>query len=262
MDLDLFRGLRDADYRRRGLVVAEGRIVTEKILEAGLRVRALVCVPSARGEWESRSEGRFEVQVLPRSEIENLAGFPFHRGVLALADRPEIPPLDAENLPAGHLLWLWNVTDPDNLGSLIRTAAALGAGGILLGPGCADPYGRKALRTSMGNSLTRPIRTTDQDAVPLLRAAGRAVYAAALTPDARTPESLPGAGPRVLVLGNEGWGLPAELSDACDLRVAVPMARDVDSLNVGAAGAILLYVLFRPLGSAAPSEETGLPPSG
>lgn len=244
MDLDLFRGLRDADYRRRGLVVAEGRLVTEKVLEAGLRIRALVCVPSARGEWEGRAEGRFEVRVLPRSEIENLAGFPFHRGVLALAERPRIPPLDTENLPAGHLLWLWNVTDPDNLGTLIRSAAALGAGGVLLGPGCADPYGRKALRTSMGTALTRPIRTADRDAVPLLRSAGRALYAAALTPDAVAPESLGRTGPRVLVLGNEGWGLPAELSDVCDLRVAVPMARDVDSLNVGAAGAILMYVLF------------------
>ncbi len=245
MELDLFRGLRDADYKSRGLLVAEGRLVIEKALEAGLRIRALVCVPSARGEWESRAEGRFEVRVLPRSEIEALAGFPFHRGVLALAERREIPALEPGNIPAGNLLWLWNVTDPDNLGTLIRSAAALGAGGVLLGPGCADPLGRKALRTSMGNALVRPLRRADLDAVPLLRTAGLRLYAAALTPDALPPESLAG-GPSVLVLGNEGWGLPAEVSDACDERVAVPMARDVDSLNVGAAGAILLYVLFAP----------------
>ncbi len=256
MELDLFRGLRDADYRSRGLIVAEGRLVVEKALEAGLRIRALVCVPSARGEWESRAEGRFEVRVLPRSEIETLAGFPFHRGVLALAERPEVPALEPGNLPPGNLLWLWNVTDPDNLGTLIRSAAALGAGGVLLGPGCADPLGRKALRTSMGNALVRPLRRADLDALPRLRSAGLRLFAAALTPDARPPESLPAGGDSVLVLGNEGWGLPAEVSDACDERVAVPMARDVDSLNVGAAGAILMYVLFGP------RRPSAAPPSG
>lgn len=246
MELELFRGLRDREYLSRGLIVAEGRLVVEKALEAGLRIRSLVCVPSARGEWESRSEGRFEVRVLPRTEIEQLAGFPFHRGVLALAERPDIPGLSYGNIPPGNLLWLWNVTDPDNLGTLIRSAAALGAAGILLGPGCADPLGRKALRTSMGNALVRPLRRAELDAIPPLRRSGLRLLAAALTPDARPPETLAGGGPSVLVLGNEGWGLPAEVSEACDERVAVPMARDVDSLNVGAAGAILMYILFGP----------------
>ncbi len=246
MDLDIFRGLRDADYRRRGLLVAEGRLVAEKALEAGLRIRALLCVPSARGEWEGRAEGRFEVQVLPRSEIEALAGFPFHRGVLALAERPAIPALESGSIPSGDLLFLWNVTDPDNLGTLIRSAAALGAGGVLLGPGCADPYGRKALRTSMGNSLIRPILQADLGSLSLLRGAGRRILAAAVGPGALSPESARGEVPAVLVLGNEGWGLPAEVIEACDASVAVPMAPGVDSLNVGAAGAILLYSLFSP----------------
>lgn len=101
----------------------------------------------------------------------------------------------------------------------------------------------------MGNALVRPLRRADRTELPLLRQAGLRLHAAALTPDALPPESLRTesrfrTGPSVLILGNEGWGLPAELSDACDDRVAVPMARDVDSLNVGAAGAILMYVLF------------------
>lgn len=246
MDLDIFRNLRDTDYRRRGLLVAEGRLVVEKTLEAGLRIRALLCVPAARGEWEGRAEGRFEVQVLPRSEIEDLAGFPFHRGVLALAERPEIPNLEPGNIPPGNLLWLWNVTDPDNLGTLIRSAAALGAGGVLLGPGCADPYGRKALRTSMGNALIRPIRQTDLGSLSPLRGAGLRILAAAVSPGALRPEAARAELPSVLVLGNEGWGLPAEVVDACDASVAVPMAPGVDSLNVGVAGAILLYALFSP----------------
>ncbi len=244
MDLSIFQNLRDADWRRRNLIVAEGRIVAEKVLEAGLAVRGLVCVPEARGEWEARSGGRFRVDVLPRPEIEALAGFPFHRGVLALADRPDIPALTPESIPPGPLLILWNVTDPDNLGTLIRSAAALGAGGIVLGPGCADPYGRKALRTSMGNSLVRPLRAGDLSSLRLLEGSGLRTIAAALGPDAEPPRAfLPSSG-IALVLGNEGWGLPDEVSSACSRRVAIPMARDVDSLNVGAAGAILMFGMF------------------
>lgn len=244
MDLSIFRNLRDNDYRNQGLIVVEGRIVAEKALEAGLAFRAMVCVPSALAEWERIAAGRFPVEALPRPEIEALAGFPFHRGVLALASRPVLPALRADNLPEGDILVLWNVTDPDNLGTLIRSAAALGSGGILLGPGCADPYSRKALRTSMGNALVRPLRTGDASALALLASAGKTTCAAALSEDAVPLDRFRTPRPVALVLGNEGWGLPEEVAGACDYRVTIPMARGVDSLNVAAAGAILMYALF------------------
>lgn len=244
MDVSLFRNLRDADYKKRGLIVAEGRIVAEKVLEADLPIRTMVCVPAAREEWLRRARGRFPVETLPRPEIEALAGFPFHRGVLALAERPAVVALTPDTIPEGPLLFLWNVTDPDNLGTLIRSAAALGARGILLGPGCADPYGRKALRTSMGNSLIRPLRAADIRSLGVLKHSRFRTIAAALSPGAEHPEAFRPSRRTVLVLGNEGSGLPAEVVTACRRVVSVPMARDVDSLNVAAAGAILMYKLF------------------
>jgi len=83
----------------------------------------------------------------------NLVGFPFHRGILLAARRPEITPLPLNAAPPESTLILWQVTDPDNLGALVRTSQALGVKRIILGPGCADPYGRKALRASMGHTL-------------------------------------------------------------------------------------------------------------
>lgn len=268
-----FAGLRDRDYARAGLMVLEGRVVIEKALECGVRLRSMLCVPADEDEWRglaramSVSEGRpdaeaFGVEALARAEMAELLGFSFHRGTLALADRPPVP--EAGSLPPGPALAFWNVTDPDNLGTLIRSAAALGATRVFLGPGCADPFGRKALRASMACALGLPILPLlGTEGLALARSGGNLVLAAALDPGALEPERLAErlagerrAGRVTLVLGNEGWGLPPEVVAACDETVAIPMAGRVDSLNVGAAGAILMWELFgRARGGAAPEAS-------
>lgn len=243
-----FSGLRDRDYAREGLLVCEGRIVLEKALDAGLALKAVVCVPADYDEWRSRTPADAALIALPKPQLEAHIGFSFHRGVLALAERPAPRPAAeaAASLPRGPALVLWNVTDPDNLGTLIRSAAALGAAAVYLGGGSADPYGRKALRASMGNALTTPLFTLrDEAELPLARGAGKnLLVAAALADGALRPRDLAGPGDLTLVLGNEGWGLPRAALAACDRLVELPMARGVDSLNVGAAGAILMWELF------------------
>lgn len=251
--ISVFAGLRDRDYARSGLMVCEGRIVIEKALECGIRLRSMLCVPADEEEWRSISGGTFSVCAMARAHMTDLLGFSFHRGTLALADRPSPP--DPSVIQPGPALALWNVTDPDNLGALIRSAVALGASRVYIGPGCADPYGRKALRASMACVLSLPIvpvssveeLRTGQAAVVVGTGLGNLVVAAALVPGASDPRSLltKAAGRSItLVLGNEGWGLPDELVASCDERVIVPMAARVDSLNVGAAGAILMWELF------------------
>lgn len=253
-----FAGLRDRDYARAGLMVCEGRIVVQKALDCGVRLRSMLCVPADEEEWLGVSGGRFPVAALSRADMADLLGFQFHRGLLALADRPTSPEPGAA--PGGPALALWNVTDPDNLGALIRSAAALGAARVYLGPGCADPYSRKALRASMACALGLPVLPlADASELELARGpsargavggavGGNLLVAAALVPGALTPDGARAAAagrPVTLILGNEGWGLPSEVTAACDERVIVPMAGGVDSLNVGAAGAILMWELFR-----------------
>lgn len=249
-----FSGLRDRDYAREGLLVCEGRIVLEKALAAGLALKAVVCVPADQHEWRSRAPAGVAVRALAKPELEAHLGFPFHRGVLALAERPA-PLLAAEAAsaggsgprpPRGPALVLWNVTDPDNLGTLIRSAAALGAAAVYLGGGSADPYGRKALRASMGNALSTPLfHLRDESELYLARGPGEnLLVAAALARRALRPRELATLGDLTLIVGNEGWGLPQGLLAACDRLVELPMASGVDSLNVGAAGAILMWELF------------------
>lgn len=248
-----FAGLRDREYRRSGLIVLEGRLVVEKALACGLRIRSLLCVPADEEEWRSLSAGTFSVAAMSRAEMEDLVLFAFHRGVLALADRPADPADAGAGSSSGHALALWNVTDPDNLGTLIRSASALGASRVYLGPGCADPFGRKSLRASMGCALGLPVfQLPDVAALARARgatagAAGNLLVAAALVDGAAAPATVAAAAADraiTLVLGNEGWGLPADVVAACDQTVIVPMAGNVDSLNVGAAGAILMWELF------------------
>jgi tRNA G18 (ribose-2'-O)-methylase SpoU len=248
-----FAGLRDRDYAARGLLVLEGRILLEKAMDAGLRIGAALCVPADVEAWQERSMGAFPVFSLPSPDIEKLAGYPFHRGILALAHRPRLLALDeGAALPAGHLLVLWNVTDAENLGLLARSAAALGAKALVLGPNCADPFSRKGLRASMGNVLTLPLFRLEANGMEVLRGSlgadgtrSRSLAAAALGPRSIELRSRKQARSVALFLGNEGFGLPQTVVEACDESLLVPMAEGVDSLNVAAAGAIMMWELFR-----------------
>jgi TrmH family RNA methyltransferase len=143
-----------------------------------------------------------------------------------------------EDLPRGArpvTLALWHVGDPGNVGTLLRTADAFGAG-VALSEGCADPTGPKAVRASMGSLFRVPLSTFDE-------APGKRV---ALVPEGGNPlPELRMDGAVVLVVGAERDGLPAEVLDRCEERVSIPQPGGGESLNVAMAGAIALYELSR-----------------
>jgi RNA methyltransferase, TrmH family len=133
-------------------------------------------------------------------------------------------------------LALWRVGDPGNVGTLIRTADALGPAFVALSAGSADPTGPKALRASMGALFRVPI-------VPFDKAPGRRV--ALVAHGGVAPAELDLSGPTTFVLGAEREGLPEEVLAACDERATIPLALGAESLNVAVAGAIALYELAR-----------------
>jgi len=248
-------GLRDRDLGREGLLLLEGFLLLERALGAGLDVLEVACVPDSEERVRAALGGRdIDLQVMGRREMGVLAGFAFHRGVLALARRPEIPRIgDDGGMP--DLLRMtrgfspWGVTDPSNLGGLVRTAAALGAGYAILGGGQADPFSRKALRASMGAVLDLPLLNAgsiDGPALALLLGSAGIQSLAALASGGETvsADSPRLEGPWCLFLGNEGLGLPSEMAAACARGLSLPMAPGRDSLNVAAAGAILLWRLL------------------
>jgi tRNA G18 (ribose-2'-O)-methylase SpoU len=251
--LDDFRDLTTADRRPdrpggRGLVIAEGVVVVQRMLRSPYPVRSLLGV-RRRIEALAPDLTAYHQQDLPcyvtsAQTMADVVGFHLNRGVLAVADRAPEPDLARLTEDARSLCVLEGVGDHENLGSIFRNAAGLGVDGVLLGPGSADPLYRRAVRVSMGHVLRVPFAHLPDwpGGLGRLRAAGFRVLA--LTPSAAAVPlhaALRNGDRTAVLLGSEGPGLTEEALAAADERVCIPMAGDVDSLNVATAAAIALY---------------------
>jgi RNA methyltransferase, TrmH family len=214
--LQSVRRLRRASERRRaGLFVAEGE--------------DLVAAADAGG-WEAELVLRAGEDVTPEAlaHVSELGSGTRALGVYRQrwAERPAGPLCVA----------LWGVGDPGNVGAVLRSALAFGASAVALGPGCADPYGPKAVRASMGAVFAVALaRMEDPSALPGERIA--------LAARAGEPLRGPAPGEVSLVVGAERDGLPDEVVAACDRRAHIPIASE--SLNAAMAATVALYELTR-----------------
>lgn len=131
--------------------------------------------------------------------------------------------------------------DPGNLGTMLRTGDAVGAGGLILIDDCADPFSVEAVRASMGAIFTQKLAIARWDEfISWLRAGDGQLVAASLRDPTDYREAVYAA-PCFLMVGNESQGLPAPYEEACDLRLTIPMLGRADSLNAAVAGAVLAY---------------------
>lgn len=239
--LDPFRDLtrrRDADAP----MVLEGFNVLQRLTQHGHPVQRVLCTPDAAARLDAAAILPAGVPrwVAPAEVLRAVVGFDFHRGVLALAARPVYrQPAVWRTLVVGE-----RITDPSNVGALIRNAAALGADAVWFDLHSGDPFSRRAIRASMGLGFALPVAQVDL--VPALAelrdAAPDAVWvAASCDARARALHAVHWPARCVLFVGNEGAGLSPRWLEAAQLRVRIPMAPAADSLNVAAASAVLLY---------------------
>jgi tRNA G18 (ribose-2'-O)-methylase SpoU len=233
-------------------------MVVRRAIEAGWRVTSLLVLPGALDSLLDVAE-RVDadggtVLVAERSTFDTVAGFPVHRGVLALAERTA--ERDARELIRSCRLAVLveGVNDHENLGSIFRNAAAFGAGAVLLDPTACDPLYRRSIRVSAGHSLRLPFARLAPwpDALSTLREAGFVLIA--LEPGATTTVDHLGsllagvapAPPLAVMVGAEGPGLSRQALSACDHRASIRMAPGADSLNVATALAVGLHALSIP----------------
>lgn len=252
--LDDYRNVPDAELvERRGLFVAEGRLVVRRLLaESPLATRSVMVTGTARALLDTVFATRPElpVYVVPQALMNGITGFNIHRGCLAIGERPRPGHWRDVTSGATTIVVLERVANADNIGGVFRNAEAFGAGAVLLDPVSTDPLYRKAIRTSMGAALLVPFARADPwpSALHALRGAGFALVAMTLSVTAATLRecAVELRGRRLaIVLGHEGDGLSAAALDACDYHARIPMASGVDSLNVSSAAAIALYELRR-----------------
>jgi tRNA G18 (ribose-2'-O)-methylase SpoU len=252
--LEKMVNLRSKDLRREGLFVAEGRLLVERSIASGCEVLGIVADAASSSEAHalavSDTGSVIPVSVCGADEIDLIAGFPFHRGMLSLVRRP-VPShrLKAGALLPKRILILPAITDPGNLGTLLRSALAFGFLTVYLGPLSCDPYNRKALRSSMGAVLSLSLETAGPEALDSLAEAGCRIFAAEMKEDALVagiatePESFGMDQGVALVLGNEFDGIGGEWRNKCTASIRIPVSGAVDSLNVASAGAILMWEL-------------------
>lgn len=233
----------------RDLVLIEGPKLLEEALAAGVPIREVLA--STRAKARSRDvleqvrERGIALRLLDDPLLASLSEAETSQGVLALAERPRF---DEERLFAGLPLIVVaiGIQNPGNLGALLRTAEAAGATGAYLTTGCADPFSWKTLRGSMGSAFRLPqvVGLSPADALARLRERKILTVAAAME-GAPAYARFAWRRPVALLLGAEGAGLPPAIEAAAGARVAIPMAGAVESLNVTAAAAVLLFEAAR-----------------
>ena len=215
--LKLVRRLgRRRSREREGLFLGEGEDLLKAAREAGAEPVELL---TAAGE----DLGGTEVEPALLDRVSMLASGTRAIGVWreAWADEAAAP-----------CVYLHGVSDPGNVGTVIRTASALVGGSVVLGPGCADPFGPHAVRASMGSVFAEPLLRGKIDATPRPRAA-------LIAHGGEAVDALDGMA--TLCLGAEREGLPAATLEECDVRVTIPLREDAESLNVAAAAAVALH---------------------
>ncbi|MCM2371987.1 TrmH family RNA methyltransferase [Aporhodopirellula aestuarii] len=231
--------------------IAEGSLVVKRLLQSELSIRSLLIHKGQEHKYIDLLPDSVPAFVVEPEIGEAIAGYDFHRGVLAHGDCP--PWLDCETLQTRRpnlALGLVGISDPENVGSLLRSAAAMGVHDILIGPATIFPYVRRVIRVSMASVFHHRFYRFDQPLkqIASLQAGEFRFAATTLAPDSiaieHLQEHLAGA-PTILLLGNEAQGLDADVQAACHVRTTLPMPETTDSLNVGVAGAIFLYELTK-----------------
>lgn len=232
--------------RRRGLTVAEGVRLVEEALSAGIPITGVVVSASfGASDRGGALLGDIAGRAVPLEEVPDrvfreLADTETPQGILAVVEVPSWSLAELKPGPRAPVLVLDAVQDPGNVGTLLRTAFALGAAGAVLLNGSADLTNPKVIRSAMGASFRLPAApAASAEFVAWCRSVDVQVWASAAAgaPLTRSapPERL------ALVVGNEGAGVRPELRELSVRQVAIPLARGAESLNVAVAAGILLY---------------------
>lgn len=238
-----------AARRKAGLFLLEGARLCADAAGSGVPINTFFFTPGAREKYEREASlllesaaRRFEISERVCRKLSDTSA---PQGIFCLCEQKEPPA--APFLPEGRYLALENVSDPSNLGACARTAEALGIAGLILSPGCCDPYNPKALRASMGAFFRLPL-FLPEDFFALLRekqAEGFRLYGSVPDCTAANVAGLPRPG-SICLVGNEGNGLTEEAKALCDRLVTIPMRGRAESLNAAAAAAILMWELMKP----------------
>ena len=249
--LAAYSSLKGKKLESEGIFMAEGEKVVKSMLDSGCEIESCFTAIGALKKYgpilKAIAKKRASIFAASDEIIENIIGFRFHKGIMAVGRCPE--KLTISDLPekSGHPLFfvaLNAVNDPQNVGLIARNAAAFGVGALIVDNATYDPYYRKALRVSMGTIFKLPVYYEDNLGASLARLKkkyGLRIIAATLGRGASEISKVDLSGDICFVFGNEDKGVSPAVLKIADEKVRIPILEGVDSLNVASASAVCLY---------------------
>lgn len=243
---DAVKLLGSSRYRRKtSRFVCEGLRLCGDAVISGVRPSVLMYTDEASKKYGDKfyrilanSQRSFEISSELYKKISDTVQ---PQGIMCIFD---IPDRSFDVKPGGKYAALENIQDPSNMGTILRTAEALGIDGVILSSDCCDIYSPKTLRGSMGAVFRLPVLICDDLPIFISELNNRGISTYASTPhDADSIRDVDFSGGGVMLIGNEGNGLSEDAINACSCRVRIPMRGRAESLNAAAAAAILLYSL-------------------
>jgi tRNA G18 (ribose-2'-O)-methylase SpoU len=259
-ELAPYRSLkRSAEHAKLGIFVVEGDKVLHRMLQSDFGVVSVLLLETRLAEFEpllrARPEKEISIFTCEKSVMMELVGFEIYQGVLAIGKIPATWSLEkilAASPPPRFFVAMDGLSNAENVGLLMRNCAAFGVQALIAGETCCSPFLRRTVRNSMGTIFKLPVLESPNLAQTLhaLRARGVRCVAAHPHTDKKVLSHADFTGDVCVVLGSEGHGISPEILAACDEVVAIPMANEVDSLNVTAAAAAFFYEVNRQRGKA------------
>lgn len=244
--IDHFRELKKIanDNTINDLFVAEGEKVVLKLLNSNLRIISIFTLEEFYFKYkeliDSRLENSNQIYIADKEIMSQIIGYKIHSGIMALAvekDKTDLDKLD------NRIIVLNRIIDTENVGSIVRNAAAFDFGSIMYDNATSSPYLRRAVRVSLGNIFSRKHYKSDNliDDLNYLKSLGYMIIAAEITNNSYPIYHFDFPEKFAVIFGNEGNGVDRELLKISDYIVHIPIMPNVDSINVAASSAVFMY---------------------
>ena len=243
-ELEIYKKLRDNAFTEDNSFIADSPKVVNMLLSSDIEVKSILATKEYYDEFSQlvSLKNVEKLFLVDKQEMQGIVGHKIHHNCMMHGTRPDETPLDALG---DNILMLDAITSTENVGSIARSAAALGVDSYILPKESPHPFGRRALRVSMGyvSKLKFHIYEDIFGTIQKLKADGYKIFAAEVTPDATPLSQLKSPQKWVLLMGHEGKGISQEVLNVCDEVLSIEMQEGVKSFNVSVAASIMMYQL-------------------
>jgi len=241
-ELLIYKELRANAFRADNSFIADSAKVVNLVLESDIEVKSLFATQEYYDEFSEliKSKNIPKLYVSTKELMQNIIGHKVHHNVMLHGIRPKEKKLGELDK---HIVMLDNITSAENVGSIARSAVALGINSYILSTQSPHPFGRRALRVSMGQTSRLKIHQYSNIAstIQTLKNEGYSIYAAEITKDSTPLSKVKVSEKWVLLMGHEGHGISKEVLELCDHVVHIEMEPNVKSFNVAVAASIIMY---------------------